>query len=214
VLWGTTLAAVLLMLVAPSAAQERGAEDKQKKPADVKPIELKLDNPGFEKGKKAVAGWEEGAGIDGVEYIWDQKKGHESGSSLCIKKTAKRYFPIAQWHQSVKNSGKRSKLRLTVWVKAEKMYKAILDVAFAGKDGKRSHQWAAYVGAVRKGDSPADHDWKQYSGVVAIPPDTERLTIGLQVYGPGTIWFDDVKAEYVSDDTPVSLYDEKGRPKP
>lgn len=214
VLWGTTTALALLMLVAPSAAQEPRAGGNQKKPSDGKKTELKLDNPGFEKGEKAVAGWEEGAGIDGVKYKWDRKIGHESSSSLCIRKTANRYFPTAQWNQTVTNSGKTSKLELSAWVKADKMHKAILDVAFVDKQGKWSHQWAAFIGVRRNGDKPADHDWKRCSGVVAIPPDTERITVGLQVYGPGTIWFDDVEAKFVPDGTPASLYDDKGKPKP
>jgi len=204
---------LLLLLVQPAAAQERPTGQKGRQPAGRDADKLELKNPGFEDGKKAVAGWEEGAAIDGVEYIWDRDTGHKSESSLGIRKTVKRYFPIAQWRQTVVNSGETSKLKLAAWVKAEKMHKAILDVGFLHKDGKETHQWAAYIGAKKKDDPPADHDWKEYSGVVAIPKDTKRISIRLQVYGPGAVWFDDVSARYVADDTPASLYDEKGKPR-
>ena len=32
--------------------------------------------------------------------------------------------------------------------------------------------------------------------MVEIPPRAKKLCVGLQVYGPGKIWFDDVRAGY------------------
>lgn len=49
---------------------------------------------------------------------------------------------------------------------------------------------------------PVSHDWTRYAGIVEIPSGTKTLTIGLQIYGPGKIWFDDVPAEFVPDSTP------------
>jgi RNA polymerase sigma-70 factor (ECF subfamily) len=40
--------------------------------------------------------------------------------------------------------------------------------------------------------------------VVEIPAGTTELRIALQIYGPGTVWFDDLSAEYVPNDTPVT----------
>ena len=93
--------------------------------------------------------------------------------------------------------GRRPVLEVSAQVKAKKMTKAILDVLFLDKDGKWiSHKWAAYIGSKKPGDPPANHDWKKYSGKVEIPPRTAKLCIGLQVYGPGKVWFDDVQASY------------------
>jgi len=209
-IWIGVLSAALLSGVSqPLAAQSKPAAEK-----NAAETGLALKNPGFEEGGKAPAGWEEGTAIGGVEYVWDKKTGYKSPASVCIKKTAERYFPIAEWRQTVPNTGKTAKLRLSAWVKAEQAYKGILDVWFVGEDGKEMHQWAAYIGAKQPTDPPADHDWKEYSGVVAIPKGTKSIRIALQVYGPGTLWFDNVSAAYVPEDTPVSLYDEKGNPKP
>ncbi len=183
------------------AQDQPAAPGKQPAPAAV--AQLKLTNPGFEDGDAEVTGWNRGAAIDGVEYVWDRNAGHNSKSSVSIVKTAQKYFPIAAWTQTVVPTGKTSKLRLSAFVKADKMYKAILDVAFITADGKPAHQWAAYIGAKNPKDPPADHDWKEYSGVVAVPKDAKEVTIGLQVYGPGSVWFDDIKAEYVPDSTPA-----------
>ncbi len=60
-----------------------------------------------------------------------------------------------------------------------------------------SHEWAAYIGAKEANDPPADHDWNEYSGRVKIPQGTKKIQVGLQIYGPGKVWFDDVRAEYV-----------------
>ncbi len=42
----------------------------------------------------------------------------------------------------------------------------------------------------------ATHDWKEYSGVVAVPNGTTGVAIALQIYGPGKVWFDKVEARY------------------
>ncbi len=164
--------------------------------------ELKLENGSMEQGDAAPRGWRKGAAVPGVEYVWDRAVGHDSQSSLRLQKTAQRYFPIAQWHQFVPNSGTASKLKVTAWVKAEKAAKGIVDAVFFAQDGSVSHQWIAYIGAKDANEPPVSHDWKEYSGVAEIPPGTARLGIALQIYGPGTIWFDDVRAEFVPDETP------------
>jgi RNA polymerase sigma-70 factor (ECF subfamily) len=83
-------------------------------------------------------------------------------------------------------------------VKAERVTKAILDVAFLDENGKWiSHEWAAYIGQKNDGDPLANHDWKEYAGRVKIPKEAKKIQIGLQIYGPGKVWFDEVRAEYV-----------------
>jgi RNA polymerase sigma-70 factor (ECF subfamily) len=87
---------------------------------------------------------------------------------------------------------------LSSQIKAEKVTKAILDVVFLDDKGEWiSHEWAAYIGAKKANDPPADHDWKEYSGRVKIPKGTKKIQIGLQIYGPGKVWFDEVRAAYV-----------------
>lgn len=161
-----------------------------------------VKNGGMEKGEKTPSDWKQGATIPGVRYTWDRGEGHDSKASLVLQKTANRYFPIAQWYQMLPNPGDTSKLKVRAWVKAEKAAKGIVDVLFADKNGKRTHQWVAYIGAKKAGDPPISHNWKEYSGVVEIPDGTTHIAIALQIYGPGKLWFDAVRAEFVSNETP------------
>jgi len=156
-----------------------------------------LQNGGAEEGDKSPKGWSQGAEIDGVEYIWDKKAGQRGKASLCLEKTAKRYFPIAQWYQVVDRTGDQPALQVSAQVKAAGVTKAIIDVAFLDDKGESvGHKWAAYIGAKEAGDAAVSHDWKEYAGRVEIPPGTRKIQIGLQVYGPGKVWFDEVRAEY------------------
>ncbi len=159
--------------------------------------QLGLVNAGFETGSDAPTGWQQGAPIDGVTYLWDRGTAHTGHASLCLIKQANRYFPIAQWFQTVPNSRSSRALKVSAWVKARQAYKAILDVQFTADGTGSTHQWAAYIGARNPGDPPADHDWKLYEGTVNIPAGAKQIVIALQTYGPGTVWFDDVQAAYV-----------------
>jgi len=152
---------------------------------------------GFEAGQRIPEGWQEGASVTGVSYVWDKRTAFEGKASLCLKKTAKRYFPIAQWARRIEHDGKSRALAVSAQVKARRASKATVDVQFLGAGDKPlGHKWAAYIGAAKPRDPPADHDWKEYSGTVPIPQGTEAIVIGLQIYGPGTVWFDNLTAAY------------------
>ena len=184
----------------PEVAQT--PETPKAKPAPAAKADRKsiLENGGIEDEKEGKPeGWAEGAEVDGVEYLWTRDAGHEGKSSLRIKKTARRYFPIAQWTQEVERRGELPRLKVSAWVKTDKATKGLLDVQFLDAKGKWSHAWAAYVGPKETGKPPVTHDWKLHEGVVAIPPGTKRMHVGAQVYGPGTYWFDDVAAEYTDE---------------
>lgn len=157
-----------------------------------------LLNPGFEEGGKFPVHWSKGGRIGGVHYVWDKENGYKSKASLCLYKTAKRYFPIAQWYQIVEREGSSPALEISTQVKAEQVTKAIVDVAFLDGNGKFiSHKWATYIGRKNANDPAANHDWKAYSGRVDIPAGTKKIQVALQMYGPGKVWFDDVRATYV-----------------
>jgi len=156
-----------------------------------------LTNPGVESGDTRPDGWQQGALIEGVTYAWDRTAACEGKASLCIEKKAQRYFPIAQWSQTVARKGNQPALQVTAQVKAENMTKAILDVVFYDEGDKWiSHKWVALIGSKGKDEPAANHDWKEYAGKVEIPPNTAKLCVALQVYGPGKVWFDDVHARY------------------
>ncbi len=162
-----------------------------------------LTNGGVEEGTgDTPSHWNLGSAVPGVEYRWSRDIAHTGKGSLRLKKTAQRYFPIAQWFQEVAHQGKGRRLKVFAWVKADVIGKAILDAQFIDKKGDWSHAWVAYIGAKEAGQDPVSHDWKRYEGVVDIPPDTKQILIAPQIYGPGTVWFDDLGAEYT--DAPVT----------
>ena len=62
------------------------------------------------------------------------------------------------------------------------------------------HEWVSYIGQKKEENiPPANHDWKTYSGKVEIPENTKTIVIGLQMYGPGTVWFDDLEVAYLKE---------------
>ena len=166
------------------------------------PVNL-LKNPGFEvttkgdDGKEIPVAWTVGDAAPGVTYSWVKTGGVEKSGALQIKKTANKFFPIAQWSQTFDHDGKSPALQVSAQVKAKGAKKAILDVVFLDEKGEWiEHQWVAYIGQKEPRDKPASHDFKEYSGTVAIPPNTKKITVAFQDYGPGEIWFDDAKAVY------------------
>lgn len=197
----------------PNAPQ--GAAPSQKPSPEKAESKSILSNGGFERGAAGAStpeSWKTGATIPGVRYHWDKTVAHGGRASLHLKKTAQRYFPIAQCFQQVNRTGKAPRLKVGAFVKAEKMTKAILDVQFITKDGEPHHQWTAYIGAKEDGDPPATHDWKWYEGVVEIPDGTQKILVAAQIYGPGDVWFDDVVAEYT--DAPATDATADSRPAP
>ena len=139
--------------------------------------------------------WEQGAETDGVRYSWCKSVAFEGKASLCIEKTAQRYFPIFQWLQTVDRRGDRPALRVSAQVKAEKLTKAVVDVLFLDEQNNWvSHEWAVYIGSkADEGIRPPITTERALCGTVQIPKEAKKLCIGLQVYGPGKVWFDDIR---------------------
>lgn len=152
----------------------------------------------FEEGTAAPKGWKKGAAIQGVKYHYDKRLAKTGKRSLSLQKTANRYFPIAQWSQTVPLKGGPQAIKVTSQVRARKASKAIVDVMFLDANGDvMSHKWASYIGSKEANDPPADHDWKEYTADVEIPEGTKKITLALQIYGPGKVWFDDVEVQAV-----------------
>jgi predicted esterase len=136
--------------------------------------------------------WKQGARVAGVEYLWDQKQAYQGRASMSLKKRVDRFFPIAEWRRTIPCSGPKV-LSVSIWVKAQDARKSTVDVQFLDSSGKSlGHQWATYIGAREPTDPPATHDWKEYQGVVNVPPAARSLTLALQIYGLGAVWFDEL----------------------
>ena len=75
--------------------------------------------------------------------------------------------------------------------------KATLAVFFQQADGEtRKIQWAAYLGESENAQKPVVHVWKAYEKVLPLPEGTRTVSLALEMYGSGTVWFDDVFARY------------------
>jgi hypothetical protein len=158
---------------------------------------IPFKNTGMEDGKEKPDAWSKGLTVAGVVQTWDQTVAHGGKGSLCLKKTGDRYFPIAQWTQTVgvEPAGKRRKLQVRCWVKAENVAKAIIDLSYEA--ATPGHVWAVYLGQKKPTDPVLTHDWKFYMATVDVPAQVSNVGIGLQIYGPGAVWFDDLEVAWL-----------------
>jgi len=153
-----------------------------------------IRNHSFDDGS---SGWQTGANSSTVEYKIDKKGGVNGTAAARIHKSEDTYFPISEWTKQLRYDGKSPFIELSAMVQARDVRKAVLDVLFLNdKDEWIKHEWAAYIGDQNLDPQPLTHEFKKYSGTVAIPPNTKTIVIGLQDYGPGDIWFDDISAVY------------------
>lgn len=160
-------------------------------------------NGGAEAGKDGTPEkWEQAVfpasmQVAGVDYIWHASTAHSGKHSLCFKKTANRFFPVAQWSQRIERTGDAKNLVVSVWIKSQDAGKATLTVQFNNDDGGQiGRSFAAYIGAQKAGDLPVTQDWKKYTATIPIPDGAKEFVIAPEMYGPGVAWFDDISAHY------------------
>ena len=160
-------------------------------------LKVPLKNADMEEGSSSPAAWEKGPPVAGVEQTWDRTTAHGGKASLCLKKTARRHFPFAQWSQRlpVEPAEKPRKLRVRCWVKAENVTKAIIDVPYQTE--QPGHVWAVYLGQKEQTDPVTTHDWKLCEGIAEVPAKASKVRIAFQIWGPGTVWFDDLEVAWV-----------------
>jgi len=77
---------------------------------------------------------------------------------------------------------------------SEKVTEAIVDVTYQGTQS--GHVWAVFLGQKEQAAPVANDDWKLCEGTVEVPAQTTRLGIAFQIYGPGTVWFDDLEVAW------------------
>jgi len=163
-----------------------------------------IKNSSFEEGSN-LPSWQMGSippnADPPITVSIDSGTAHSGKSSLKFERTQRGFFPVSMCSQQIVFDGSQSKIKVGLWAKAESVSKATMAVMFQGGDG--SIEWGAYIGAQNPGDSPANHDWKHYGAVLAIPSGTTGITIALETYGPGSLWVDDVSAAYVPATTPL-----------
>jgi predicted esterase len=163
-----------------------------------------IKNGGFES---ATQYWSKGSippnNFPPVTVSIDTQTAKNGKSSMKFEKSENRFFPVALMAQSIPYDGKKTRLKVGLWAKVSSVKKFTLAVIMNGaNDGKI--EWGAYIGDKVNSTTTIDHDWKYYTSVVAIPSGTSQITLALEMYGPGTVWIDDVSASYVPDSTAVT----------
>ncbi|MGI8907086.1 MAG: serine/threonine-protein kinase [Candidatus Sumerlaeaceae bacterium] len=160
-------------------------------------------NPGMENEDemRSPAHWKKYAPMGGVEYVWDRGVAHSGKASLCIKTKRQLDFRV-YWQQAIPVDPLRPKnadyLEIGVWVKAQQLMDAKLYLEFRDTKGGSLKAWTQYIGPKEPWEPPVDQDWKHYTTHVAIPPKYPHIDVVLALYGPGTVWFDDVTLRYAA----------------
>lgn len=193
----------LLLSSAPAPA-----DDPLKKPPGG-PARVMVVNGGFEAGMQEIPdGWQRNNALPGVEYAWDRATARKGTSSWRFTKTPFSFFPIAQISQTKIVEPVPDRIKVSAWIKASKATKAVVDVQYQiGEEWQ--HQWVIYVGRRSPENIPADHDWKLLEGVADPPPTATRFRIALQMYGPGTVWFDEIQVETTTEARKTAGQEEK-----
>lgn len=158
-----------------------------------------VKNSGFENGLQEWQMMQSNANRPvAIDMAIDTSERHSGKASLRFSKTEVSFFPIRVLNQELPLSSATRRLKVGMWVKAQQARKATMAVI------TDDHiEWGAYVGEAKDGDKPANHDWRFYTATVNVPANTKFLAIGLQMYGPGTVWLDDVTASFMPNDTPL-----------
>lgn len=155
-----------------------------------------VQNAGAEQGEEgAPASWGKAVfpsamSLDGVDYIWHSSIAHSGKRSLCFKKTENRFFPVAQWSQSVPYTSAARQVKVGVWIKTREAKKTTLTVSCVGKDGQNLSR--EFIAQVNDNGAPITQNWKRYDATMAVPAGTTELLVTPEMYGPGVAWFDDI----------------------
>lgn len=186
--WTIGLALVAMLVVPRSSALESAPQSGGNL----------VSNPGFEQGLDKWTRANLGGHSDDVTFAIDTATKHGGNASLKVTKSVGRFWPVQMVGQGgVGTSGITSRLKVTLWAKADRTTKLTLAVHFRAGAETKHIEFGSYVG----GDEPVTHDWKQYEKVVAVPDGTQSLALFLQMYGPGEVWIDDLDVRYVDGGT-------------
>lgn len=186
---GTTIAVLGLMLAIPWQMTSR-AQAASPAPVDDKNVVV---NGGFEQGMDS---WFKSAllGDDPpVTIAVDSTTHHSGSSSLRFDRTNPSFVPVAVMSQVLPYQGEGG-ISVSLWAKAQDVHKFTLAVIMQGAEGKI--EWGAYIGDPNTGSEAINHDWKRYTKSINIPKGTTNVILALEMYGPGSVWVDDVSATF------------------
>ena len=166
---------------------------------------IALVNPGFESTRPGQLGAPDGwwavqhAGPKSYTFELDTAKARSGERSLRVENVGPE--PFGSIYQKVAAAAHRGRmLRLAAWVRTQ------------DAKGNRFGAGAGLILHAMRGGYPVAHimmrkdaiagttDWTRYEVRLAIPADADEIELGLNLYGPGIAWLDDVALDVVAAD--------------
>ena len=167
-------------------------EEAEEPAAEAKEVAAQDDNvllfEDFETGARMPQGWSMGGTFPGTRHFWDPGGAHSGRLSVGIARTDTRMRAASTWSRVVPRRRGPIWLHVTVWLKAHKVASGAVEVSFLDEKGNTT-----FRGNVCHLQG-ATHGWQEYSQSLRIPARTEEVRFALQLWKPGTIWMDDLKA--------------------
>lgn len=158
---------------------------------------LAQSDTGFETGTSLPASWE----ARGVTAVLDREVAYEGAQSLRLTRevSSGRGGRVTQRVPAMQLRGDRFALRAYIRTEHVENGTAGLWLRIDGKNGR------LYFDGLRERGPHGTSGWTLYSLEAPLIDEAETITLGLELDGTGTAWFDDVKLE------PIRL---EGRPAP
>jgi hypothetical protein len=144
----------------------------------------------------------------GDEVAKSRRVVHGGSWSAYVKATGGNNSPgLLQWVRADRYRGKR--VRLSAYLKTK-----VAGVTEPNKDGEQSgvHLFFYADGRTQRlssadtsGERPKGTvDWRKYEFVIDVPEEAVLLQFGLELFGPGQLWLDDVELNVVGKEVPTS----------
>lgn len=201
--------ALLLAFAAPAAY---GAEAKAPPAVPpekaAKPVaSVPLVNAGFESTAPGKAGSPDGwwavqhAGP--VSYTFQPDAGIKRSGERSLRVTNVGPEPFGSVYQTVQAAPYRGRtLRLSAWLRTE----GTTGNGFATGAGLKLHSarggYALDLIEMRQNAVHGSTDWTRYEITLKVPAEAEQIEAGLTLFGPGSVWIDDVALDMMDGERP------------
>lgn len=153
-----------------------------------------VKNSDFERG---LQHWKELMPASRADVRMEIVDGGRAGKAISFTKSTSRFFPFSLYDQRLPDPPSTAKkIHFSAWIKAENVAKATLPLFLDTGPDTGDIKWGAFVGELNEGDSPVTHDWKKYESTFDLPSNLVDVRVGLEMYGPGKVWIDDVEVTY------------------
>jgi hypothetical protein len=163
-----------------------------------------LTNAGFESTVPGKAGSPEGwwavqhAGP--LSYTFEPDTNIRRGGERSLRVTNVGPEPFGAVYQTVPASAHRGRtLRVSAWLRTE----GTTGNRYGSGAGLKLHSvrggYAVDLIEMRRDAVHGTTDWARYELALKVPVEAEALEVGLVLFGPGTVWIDDVALDVVGD---------------